>query len=88
METINMLSRGDIYQFPYDDIKTVFKNHFRDATKKGRSIQSLVNSSPSTTTIKHEIGSVLNDFKSEILHTFALQMDTRKIKRRKEEEKR
>lgn len=26
MENLNMLSGGDIYQFPYDDIKTLFKN--------------------------------------------------------------
>ena len=72
METLNMLSAGDIYQFPYDDIKTIFKNHSRSARKKCRSSQSLVSSSPSTSTIKHEIKSMLEDFKSEMLHTFSL----------------
>ena len=75
METLNILSGGDIYQLPYDDIKIIFKNHSSPARKKGRSSQILFNSSPSTTTIKHEIGSMLEDFKREMMRTFSLQMD-------------
>ncbi len=71
-----MLSGGYIYQLSYDDIKIVCKNHSRVATKKGRSSQNLVGSSPSTTSIKHKIGNMLEYFKSEMLHTFHLQMDT------------
>ena len=82
METLHMLSGGYIYQFPYDDIKTVFKNYYRATKKKGRFSQSLANSSPSKTTIKHEIGSMLEVFKSENFHTFAMKMDTMQIKRR------
>jgi len=77
METLNMLSGGDIYQFPYDDIKILFINHCRDARKKGRASQILVSSSLSTTTIKH--------FMREMLHTFSLQMDSMQIKRKQEE---
>lgn len=72
METLNMPSRGDIYQLTYDEINTVFKNHSRVTVKKGRSIQRFTNSSSSTSTIKHEIRSMLEDFKSEIFHTFSL----------------
>ena len=85
MDILNMLSRVDIYQFPYDDIKTLFRNHSRVSMKKGRSSQSLVNSSPSTKSIKHETRNMLEDFMSEMLQAFALQMDTMKIKRKKEE---
>jgi len=88
METLNMLSKGDIYQFPYDDIKIVFNNYSMDLRNKGRSTQSLVISSPYTTSIKHEIGNMLEDFKSEMLHTFALQMDTMQIKWKQEEAER
>lgn len=88
LETINVLSRGDIYQLAYVDIKIVFKNHSRVNMKKGRSIQGLVNSSPSTTSIKNEIGDMLEDFKSEMKHTFGLQMDTMQIKIKLEEEER
>jgi len=63
LETLNMLSRGDIYQLSYDDIKIVFKNHSRATRKKGRASQGLVSSSPSTTSIKNEIGNMLEDFK-------------------------
>ena len=88
LETLNMLSGGDICQFPYDDIKIVFKNYSRASTKKGRSSQRLVSSSPSTTSIKHELGNMLDDFKSEMLQTLALQMDIMHIKRKKEEAER
>lgn len=37
METLNMLSSGDIYQLIYEYIKIIFKNHYRDAMKRGRS---------------------------------------------------
>ena len=88
METLNIISRGYIYHLSYEYIKTVFKSHSRDARKKGRASQALVRSSPSTTSIKNEIGNMLGDFKSEMLHTFTLQMDTMQIKRRQEEAER
>jgi len=88
METISILFGGDIYQFSYDDIKTVFKNYSRIIRKKGRSIQIFVSSSPSTTSIKHEIGNMLEDFKTEMLQTFYLQMDTMQIERKQEEAER
>ena len=37
METLNVLSGGEIEQWPYDDIKTIFKNHSRVDRKYGRS---------------------------------------------------
>lgn len=45
-------------------------------TLKGRVSQALASSSSSTTSIKSEIGNMLEDFKSEMLHTFSLKMDT------------
>ena len=60
----------------------------RDARKKGRDSQGLVSSSPSTTSIKNEIGKMLEDFKSEMFHTFSLQMNTIQIKKNQEEEER
>lgn len=81
METLNILSGGDINQFPCDEIKIVFVNNSKVVTKKGRSRKSLVNSSPSTIDIKHEIDSMLEHYKSEMLHKFSLQIGTMKIKR-------
>jgi len=59
-----------------DDIKIVFKNHSRVATKKGRVSQALASSSSSNTSIENEIGNMLEDFKSEMFHTLALQMES------------
>jgi len=59
-----MLFGVDIYQLPYDNIKTIFKNHSRAARKKVRSSQALAISSSSTTSIKNEIGNMLEEFKS------------------------
>lgn len=83
-----MLLGGDIYQLPYDDIKIVFKNNSRAARKKARASEALSNSSNSTTSIKSEIGNMLEYFKSEMLHTLAPQTDTMQIKRKKEEAER
>lgn len=88
LDTLNLLSGGDIYQLPYEDIKTIFKNHYRVVIKRGRVNQTMFSSSSSNTSIKSEIGNMLEDFKSEMLQTLSLQMDTMKIKRKKEEEER
>lgn len=76
LETLNLLLIGDIYQLPYDDIKIVFKNHSRVARNKGRDSQALASSSSFNTSIKSEIGNMLEEFKSEMSHALALQMDT------------
>lgn len=87
LQTLNLLSRGDIYQLPYDDINTIFKNHSRVSRKKGRASQDLASSSSSNTSIKSEIGNTLEDFKNEMLHTLARQMDTMQINMKQEEAK-
>lgn len=82
LETLNLLSGGDIYQLPYDDIKIVFNNHSRAARKKGRVSQAVASSSSSNTSIKSEIWNMLEDFKSEMFHTLSPQMNTMQIKRK------
>ena len=88
IETLNMLSGGYIYQQPYETIKTIFWNHSMAFRKKGRDRQSTSNTPSYSTFIKHDIGNMLEDFKSDMLHTFALQMDTMQVKRKQEEEER
>ena len=80
-----MLYGGEIYQLNYDDIKRVFKNHYKVARKLGISSQGLPKYSPSTSVIKHAIGNMLEDFKNEMLHTFSLQMDTMHINKKQME---
>jgi len=85
LDTLNLLGGGDIYQLPYEDIKISFRNHSRVARKKGRVSQPMASPSSSNTSIKGEIGNTLEEFKSEMLQTLALQMDIMHIKRKKEE---
>ena len=86
--TLHLLMGGDIYQLPYEDIKIIFRNHSRAAIKKGRGSQPMVSTSSSNSSIKGETRNMLEDLKSEMLQTLALQMDTMHIKRKKEEAKR
>ena len=41
LDTLHLLAGGDIYQLPYDDISTVFRNHSRSARKRGSRSQPL-----------------------------------------------
>jgi len=88
LDTLHLLAGGDIYQLPYEDIKVVFRNHSREARKKGGSSQPMASTSSSNSSIKGEIGNMLEDFKSEMLQTIALQLDTMNIKRKQEEAER
>jgi len=85
LDTLHILAGGDIYQLPCEDINTVFRNHSRAARKKDRSSQPMASTSSSNSTIRGEIGNMLKDFKSEMLQTLALQLDTMNIKRKQEE---
>lgn len=66
----------------------VFKNHLREARKKGRGSQPVASSSSSNTSIKCESGNMLEYFKSEMMQTLSLKMDTMQIKRKQEKEER
>ena len=88
LDTLNFLVGGDIYKLPYEDIKTVFRNHSRAARKKGRGSQPMASTSSSNSSIKGDIGNTLEDFKSEMMQTLALQLDTMNIKRKQEESER
>ena len=87
LETLNMLSGGDIYQQPYEAIKIVFRNHSRTFRKTGRAGKNTSSTPSSSTSIKHEIGNMLEDFKSD-MHTLALKMDTMQVRRNQEEAER
>ena len=88
LDTLHLLARGDIYQLPYEDIKAVFRNHSRAARKRGRGSQPIASTSSSNSSLKGELGNMLEDFKSEMLQTLAMHMDTLHIKRKQEEAER
>jgi len=85
MDTLHLLAGGHIYHLPYDDIKTIFRNHSRVTRKKGRGSQPMISPSSSNSSIKGEIGNMLEYFKSEMLQTLSLHMETMHIKRNQEE---
>ena len=62
LDTLHLLAGGDIYKLPYDDIKTVFRNHSRAAQKRGRWNPL----SASATFSKHEFANQMEDLKSEM----------------------
>jgi hypothetical protein len=81
METLNLLSNGDIYQLDYDDIKRIFKNHSRYSRKKGRSSRGLIPQYSNPTT--HDNGSVhIKTIDKEgiplLVNGFSLQQDNDK----------
>ena len=88
LDTLHLLVGGDIYQLSYEDIKTVFRNHSRAARKKGKGSQPIASTSSSNSSIKGEIRNKMEDFKSDMLQTLAMQMDTLHIKRKQEEAER
>ena len=72
LDTLHMLAGGDIYQLPYEDIKIVFRNHSRAAQKRGGG--NLL--SAGIPFSKHEFANQLEDLKSEVRQTIAMQLDT------------
>jgi len=88
LDTLNMIAGGDFYQLPYEDINTIFRNNYKVARKKGRGNQPMASTSSSNLSIKGEIGNMLEDFKSDMMQTLALQLDTMNIKRKQEEAER
>lgn len=59
LETLNMFSRGDIYQLYYDDIKKIFKNSSMGTRKKGMASQYFASSCSFNISIKSEIWNIL-----------------------------
>lgn len=88
LDTLHMLAGGYIYQLPYDDTKSIFRNHSRATRNNCRSSQPMASTSSSNSSIKGQIGNMLEDFKSEMLQTISLQLDTMNIRRKQEEEER
>jgi len=67
LDTLHLLTGGDIYQLPYEDINTIFRNHSRAVRKRGKGSQPIASTSSSNSSIKGELGHMLEDFKSEML---------------------
>jgi hypothetical protein len=89
IEVLNLMSSGDVYQKPFVDIVEYCKKYSRSQAKTGKSSRDPVNriAKPATGGVtRMELGNMLENFKTDILNTINIQLDTLKIKRKQEEE--
>jgi hypothetical protein len=89
LDMLNMLGKGDISKEPYDVIVNLCKRCSRGAARNrssGRDTTfSRVQKSANGGATRDEIGNLLEDFKTEMLSSFASQMDTLQIKKKQAE---
>jgi hypothetical protein len=89
LDMLNMLGKGDISKEPYDVIVNLCKRCSRGAARNrssGRDTTfSRVHKSANGGATRAEIGNLLEDFKTEMLSSFASQMDTLQIKKKQAE---
>ena len=89
LDTLNMLGKGDISKESYEDIVSLCKRSSRGSTR-GRThgkdpTYSRVHKSANGGATRAEIGNLLEDFKTDMLSTFASQIDTLQVKQKKAE---
>jgi hypothetical protein len=86
---LNMLGKGDISKESYDEIVNLCKRCSRGASRNILNSRdttfSRVQKSSSGGATRAEIGNLLEDFKTEMLSSFASQMDTLQIKKKQAE---
>ena len=85
---LNMLGKGDISKEPFDEIINHCMRCSRGTTSRPRgrdSVYSRVQKSASGGAIRAEIGNLLEEFKTEMLSSFASQIDTLQVKKKQAE---
>jgi hypothetical protein len=79
------MSSGDIYQKPFADIVEYCKRYSHSQAKTGKSIRDPTNRIAKPTSrgvTRIELGNLLENFKTYILHTINSQLDTMQVKRK------
>ena len=94
IETLNLLSGGDIYKKYFSKIAELCRTYSRSQAKVGRKLCDILrNTAPrhqkpaSTIFTRVELGNLLEDFKTDILNTMGNQRDTMKHKKKQEDER-
>ena len=85
LDMLNMLGKGDISKESYDEIINLCKRCSRGAAsrpKRKDSTYSRVQKSASGGATRAEIGNLLEEFKTEMLSSFASQIDTLQVKKK------
>lgn len=87
LNMLNMLAKGDISKESYDDICELAKRCSRGAARNRirDSTYSRVQKSANGGATRAEIGNLLEEFKTEMLSSFALQLDTLQVKKKQAE---
>jgi hypothetical protein len=89
LDMLNMLGKGDISKESYDEIVNLCKRCSRGAARNRSNnrdtIFSRVQKSASGGATRAKIGNLLEDFKTEMLSSFASQIDTLQIKKKQAE---
>jgi hypothetical protein len=89
LDMLNMLGKGDISKESYEDIVNLCKRCSRGTTRNKSVTKdttfSRVHKSANGGATRAEIGNLLEDFKTEMINSFASQIDTLQIKQKQAE---
>jgi hypothetical protein len=88
IEVLNLMSSGDVYQNPFVDIAEYCKRYSCSQAKTGKSVRDPIcrtNKPALGGVTRIELGNLLEKFKTNILNTIIIQLDTMKIKKKQEE---
>lgn len=87
IDILNLMGSRDISLLPFDDIGILCQKYSHSKAKHGKSVRDTrVNKSASGRVTRVELGNLLENFKTNILGTLSTQLDTIKVKGRREEE--
>jgi len=88
IDTLNLMAAGDIYQKNFETICELCRDYSRSRGKAAKSVRESVNRNTKTSTsggvTRVELGNLLENFKTDLLGTIGSQLDTLKIRKKKE----
>jgi hypothetical protein len=89
LDMMNMLGKGEISKKSYEDIVNIYKICSQGSTRNKSATRdttySRVHKSSNGGATREEIGNLLENFKTEMINSFASQMDTVKVKHKQAE---
>ena len=87
LDVLNVMGKGDVSYLPFDEIKELCQKYSRGRARKGkRDITSKITKSTTGSISRAEFGSLLDDFKYDILITLGTQVELIKTKKTQEQQ--
>jgi hypothetical protein len=84
------MGSGDISQLYFEKISEMCRKYSQSQARSGKgphdSFSKISKSTSSSGVTREELGNLLENFKTDILGTLSLQLDTLQIKKKKEEQ--